>query len=477
MLNNLICNSDDSLIAAIRLINENAMGVCFVVDHKQRLQGVLTDGDIRRSILNGISLQEIVKKVVVDGFIVGFENESTEQLIAKTSEKIKIIPIVNSDNKLIDYFSYNHTSHFPVAIPNLNGNELKYLTDAFLSTWISSQGDYLDLFEEKFSAYCDAQYAIAVSNGTVALHLALMALDVGKGDEVIVPDLTFAATINAVLHANATPVIVDVEEDSRCISPTEIENAITPKTKAIIPVHLYGQPCDMNAIMKIAKRYNLKVIEDCAEAHGAKYDGKKVGSMGDIGCFSFYGNKVITTGEGGMCVTNSVALKNRLTQIKNHGMSEKKCYWHDVVGYNYRLTNLQAAIGLAQLERIDEIHEGRSEYEKEYFELLSKHSFTIQKNLENRDKITWLVSVLVPDTISRDDFMAQLRSEGIDVRPFFYQLSSMPIYQKYSNKSNNKVSKELSSRGISFPTYENSMSIMKIMSTLNSIMKIGDFNK
>jgi perosamine synthetase len=473
MLTNVTCNSDDSLITVMALINENAMGVCFVVDNKLRLQGVLTDGDLRRAILSGISLQDPVKQIVVDGFVVGLEDDSAEQLIEKTSEKIRIIPIVDSGNKLIDYFSYNPTAHFPVAIPSLNGNELKYLTDAFLSTWISSQGDYLDWFEEKFAEYCDSQYGIAVSNGTVALHLALMALDIGEGDEVIVPDLTFAATINAVLHTNATPVIVDIEYDSWCISPVEIENAITPKTKAIIPVHLYGQPCDMGAIMEIAKRHNLKVIEDCAEAHGAKFDGKKVGCIGDIGCFSFYGNKVITTGEGGMCVTNTLDLKNKLTKIKNHGMSTEKSYWHDVIGYNYRLTNLQAAIGLAQLERIDEIHDGRMRCEKDYFNLLSKHGFTVQKTLKNRDKITWLVSALIPETINRDDFIAQIKSHGIDVRPFFCQLSSMPIYQKFSNR-NNRVSREISSLGVSFPTYENYMSITKIINILNSIMNNRD---
>ena len=470
MIKNLVCDQNNTLLEVMHIINENSMGVCFVIDGSNDLKGVITDGDIRRSILSGISLQDPVKKVITDGFIVGFEDESAEQLIEKTSEKIKIIPIVDSDNKLIEYFSYNHTAHFPVAIPNLNGNELKYLTDAFLCTWISSQGDYLDRFESKFSEYCDCKYGIAVSNGTAALHLALVALDIGIGDEVIVPDLTFAATINAVLHANATPVLVDVEENSWCISPTEIEDAITPNTKAIIPVHLYGQPCDMAAIMKIARKYNLKIIEDCAEAHGALFNGQKVGSMGDIGCFSFYGNKVITTGEGGMCVTSSPELNEKLIQLKNHGMSKEKYYWHDVVGYNYRLTNLQASIGLAQLERIEEIHAGRKKYEDKYYNVLLKHDFVIQKTFEDRERITWLVSVLIPKSKDRGDFIDLLKSKGIDIRPFFYQLSSMPIYQQYA-QSENRVSANIASRGVSLPTYESEMSINKILNILNNILK------
>ena len=233
--------------------------------------------------------------------------------------------------------------------------------------------------KNEFAEYSDCAHGAAVSNGTVALHLALVALGIGEGDEVIVPDLTYAATINTVLHANATPVIVDVEESSWCIDPIQIEKAITRRTKAIIPVHLYGQACDMEAIMKIAKKYKLRVIEDCAEAHGAMFNEKKVGSFGDVGCFSFFGNKVITTGEGGMCVTNDTNLNERMRILRDHGMSKTKRYWHEVIGYNYRMTNLQAAIGLAQLERIEKIHNNRREYENNYKDSLPNHTFTFRR--------------------------------------------------------------------------------------------------
>ena len=306
MIKNLVCDCNNTLLEVMHIINENGMGVCFVTDEVDFLKGVVTDGDIRRSILNHKSLNSLIVSILNDNFIYGHIDDPRDELINKINEKVKIFPIVDKDNKLVDYFRYSHQSHFPVAIPNLGGNEFKYLADAFFSTWISSTGCYIDKFEDKFSSYSDCEYGVTVSNGTTALHLSLVVLGIGKGDEVIIPDLTFAATINAVLHANATPVIVDIEQKSWCIDPKEIEKSITSKTKAIIPVHLYGQVCDMDSIMSLAKKYNLKVIEDCAEAHGAMFKGNKVGSFGDIGCFSFYGNKVITTGEGGMCVTNSL---------------------------------------------------------------------------------------------------------------------------------------------------------------------------
>jgi perosamine synthetase len=322
--------------------------------------------------------------------------------------------------------------------------------DAFLSTWISSSGEYIKKFEDQFSTYSDCNYGVAVSNGTVALHLALVTLGIGSGDEVIVPDLTFAATINTVLHANATPVIVDIEKNSWCIDPKEIEKAITPRTKAIVPVHLYGQPCDMDAIMKIAKKHGLFVVEDCAEAHGARYKGKKAGSFGDIGCFSFYGNKVITTGEGGMCVTNNPGLDEKMRVLRDHGMSKTKKYWHEYIGYNYRMTNLQAAIGLAQLERIDEIHKDRERIESSYLkELSALKGLEFQKSdLRHRNKITWLVCALIKK--NRDKYLLKLQQNGIEVRPFFYSLGDMELYSKYV--FSNKVSKEISAMGINFPT-------------------------
>ena len=468
MIKKMISQENDSLISVMKVINENALGIAFIVDEDQRLCGTITDGDIRRALLNDVTLDTKVTNILSCDFVFGNKDESYESLMSKISDKVKIIPLVDDENKVVNFFEYKQDCYFPVAIPNLNGNEFKYLTDAFMSTWISSSGEYIGRFEKNFSEYSDCEYGVAVSNGTVALHLALVTLGIGDGDEVIVPDLTFAATINTVLHANATPVIVDVEEESWCIDPIEIEKSITPNTKAIIPVHIYGQACNMDAIMDIAKKYDLKVIEDCAEAHGAMFNGKKVGSFGDIGCFSFFGNKVITTGEGGMCVTNDPELDEKMRVLRDHGMSKTKRYWHDVIGYNYRMTNLQAAIGLAQLERIEEIHANRRKYENTYKKILDSEKFSFQNNIADRRRITWLVSVLLNESIDRESYIAKLKANGLDARPFFYPLSDMDIYKPYSSAPT-PISHKLSAIGLNLPTYESLKSMHEIESILLDI--------
>jgi perosamine synthetase len=461
MIKMLLCRVNKTLFDLMKIINENAKGVAFIVDKNNVLIGVMTDGDIRRLLLNGLNLGDKFEPYINKNCVFALESESYESLSAKTNDKVKILPIVNSQRQVIDFFELRNDIHIPVTSPDLKGNELKYLTDAFLSTWISSSGEYISRFEDEFSNYCDCDYGVAVTNGTVALHLALEALGVGEGDEVIVPDLTFAATINAVLHANATPVIVDIESDSWCIDPVEIEKAITPKTKAIIPVHIYGQACDMEAIMSLADKYNLFVIEDCAEAHGASYKGKKVGSFGHIGCFSFFGNKIITTGEGGMCVTNKKELDEKMRLLRDHGMSKEKRYWHVEVGYNYRMTNLQAAIGVAQLERIDNILQKRKNIENKYKEYLTDIVFIEFQNdgLEHRGKVNWLVSVLVKDG-NRDKYMELLKATGIDVRPFFYPLSEMELYSKYV--FSNTIAKEISKIGLNLPDITESHILEKV---------------
>jgi perosamine synthetase len=467
-MNKLTCSINDSLIKAIGIINKNNMGIVFVVDELNKLCGTITDGDIRRALLNDVGLEEQVGSIIKD-FVYGKHDESYQSLMKKITNKIKIIPLIDDNYQLIDYFKFEKNPYFPIAIPSLNGNEFKYLTDAFMSTWISSSGEYINRFESEFSKYCETSFGISCSNGTAAIHLALLALGIGEGDEVIIPNLTFAATINTVLHANATPVIVDIESNSWCIDPVEIESAITPKTKAIIAVHIFGQSCNMEGIMVLAEKYNLKVIEDCAEAHGAMYGGKKVGSFGDIGCFSFFGNKIITTGEGGMCVTSDQKLDERMRSLRDHGMSKTKKYWHDVIGYNYRLTNIQAAIGLAQLERIEAIHKKRKKYEDSYKKILSTDKFTFQCDLEKHARVIWMVSVLVDEGIGRDEFIKKLKTKGIDSRPFFYPLGDMDIYKAYCSKET-PVTNKVSRLGVNLPTYESLKSISDIQFILTGVM-------
>jgi perosamine synthetase len=447
-----ICKYNAGMRKVLEAVNATPAGIAFIVDDAEKLCGVFTDGDFRRLLLAGRSLDDQINISDLKPFISAKQGEDLKILVQKTDNKVRIIPLVNDEGKPVDYFQFDHRVKFtPVAQPNLKGNEFNYLCDAFLSTWISSTGAYINRFENDFSQYCGTKHGVAVSNGTVAIHLALLALNIGKGDEVIIPDLTFAATINAVLHAGATPVIVDVEEESWCIDPIEIEKAITAKTKAIIPVHVYGQPCDMDKIMLIAKKHNLKVIEDAAEAHGAEFNGNRVGSFGDISCFSFFANKIITTGEGGMCLTNDDSLNERMRVLRDHGMNKQKKYWHDEVGYNYRMTNLQAAIGCAQLERVDEIITERDLIEMNYKNSLEGlNLLQWQRQYPNRKKVVWLVSVL---SNQKEKVMEKLRENSIDVRPFFYPLSEMPVYKNYVFSSS--VSQKLSKIGLNLPTIEN----------------------
>lgn len=343
----------------------------------------------------------------------------------------------------------------PIAEPSLGEEELKNVIEAVKSGWISSKGKFIEEFEEKLANICGRKYGVATSNGTVALHLALKALGIGKDDEVIVPDLTFVAVANTVTYCNAKPVFVDSHPEYWCIDPEKIEEKITLKTKAIIPVHLYGHPCDMDPIMKIAEEHNLYVIEDTAEAHGAEYKSKKVGSFGDISCFSFYGNKIITTGEGGMCLTNNEELAEKMRILRDHGMDPNKRYWYDVIGFNYRMTNLQAAVGVAQLKKWDRFVEKKREIAKFYSEGLKELEeeglITLHPEMPWAKCVYWMYCILVEDKFgtSRDDLMKKLEVKGIETRPFFYPMHVMPPYK---NNDIFPVAEAIARKGVNLPS-------------------------
>jgi perosamine synthetase len=313
----------------------------------------------------------------------------------------------------------------------------------------------VEKFEEEFKNFCNTKHAISCTNGTVALHLALLAFDIGPGDEVIVPTLTYIATANAVTYCGAKPVFVDSEPDTWNIDPNRIEEKINSNTKGIIVVHLYGHPVDMDLVIKIAKKYNLFVIEDVAEAHGAFYKGKATGSMGDISTFSFFGNKIITTGEGGMVVTNDDKLNEKMRMLKSQGMDTVKRYWHPVVGYNYRMTNIQAAIGLGQLENISWHLKKRREIVDLYYKYLENLSEYIKFQAEKNWAIHsyWMFSILLKDTVkvSRNKFIELLKIDGIETRPVFYPVHTMPPYKETEEKY--PIAEKLSKRGINLPTH------------------------
>lgn len=338
----------------------------------------------------------------------------------------------------------------PLARPYLKGNELSYVRECIETSWISSVGKFVNKFESAFSKFCSSKYGIATCNGTAALHLALKSLRIGKGDEVIMPDLTFIATANAVSYCGAKPVFVDSEALTWNIDPEKIEDKINVRTKAIIVVHLYGHPAQMDMIMKIARKHDLYVIEDCCESHGAFYKKKMVGSIGTLGIFSFYGNKTITTGEGGMIVTNSKSLDSRAKFLRDHAMSKKKFYFHPEIGFNYRMTNLQAAIGLAQFEKADHIIKKRSEISTLYSALLKGLPGIVLPPKERWAKsVCWLYSILVENG-KRDKLIQWLKRDGVETRPFFIPMHKMPPYKSGGSFP---VSEHLSAAGINLPSF------------------------
>lgn len=341
----------------------------------------------------------------------------------------------------------------PVAEPDLSGNELKYATECIKSTWISSIGEFITRFEKQFAQFCGVRHCIATSNGTTALHLILHCLGIGPGDEVIVPALTFVATANAVVYTGATPVFIDSEDKTWNIDVKSIEEKITSRTKAIIVVHLYGHPANMDPIIELAKGHNLIVIEDAAEAHGAEYKGKRVGGLAEFGCFSFYANKIITTGEGGAITTNSDEYAERLRFLRDHSMSSEKRYWHPELGFNYRITNLQAAIGVAQMERIDEFIQKKIDNAELYNSLLSDiKGITIPPSEPWAKNVYWMYSILIEESfgVVRDDVMSLLRKQGIDTRPFFYPLHTLPHYA--GGRERLPVAEEIATKGINLPS-------------------------
>jgi len=339
----------------------------------------------------------------------------------------------------------------PIYQPSLTGNEKKYVNECLDSTWISSKGRFLAEFEEKFAAFTDARYAASVCNGTVALHLALLVLGIGPGDEVIVPSLTYISSVNAITYTGAIPVFVDSLEDTWQMAPNDVRNKITIKTRAIMAVHLYGHPCEMDALVAIARDSRLFLIEDCAEAFGAFYHNKHVGSFGDIATYSFFGNKTITCGEGGMVVTNDRALYDRSVHFKGQGLVNNREYWHDVIGYNYRMTNICAAIGLAQLEQADVLLEKKRLIAGWYMAEMENLPVRVHNEHGEVRHSFWMVSILVEKPEQREALRGVLASAGIETRPFFYPVHTMPMYVQ--NNQQLPIAEDLALRGINLPSW------------------------
>jgi perosamine synthetase len=342
----------------------------------------------------------------------------------------------------------------PVSTAALIGNEMEYVRQCLESTWISSCGEFVEAFEEKFATLCGVEHAVAVNTGTAALHVALLGLGVSPGDEVIVPSLTYVATASAVSYCGATPVLVDSEPGSWNLDPTAVEAAVGPRTVGIVAVHLYGHPAQMDALGALAGRHGLFLLEDAAQAHGSRYRDKPVGSLGDAGAFSFFGGKLVTTGEGGIVVTGDAALAEMARALRNHARDPEHRYHSSRVGFNYRMTNVAAAIGLGQLERFDWHLARRRANAARYRERLHGHPALEMARPEPwAESVEWLTSVVLSNAgeSERDLVMAELDSAGIETRPVFPPLHLQEIFGG-AGAGSMPVAERLGAKGLSLPS-------------------------
>ena len=364
----------------------------------------------------------------------------------------------------------------PIYEPYLKGNEKKYLDDCLKTNWISSQGKYIEKFEKLFSKYHDSLNAVATSNCTTALHLALKAYGIGKGDEVICPALTFISPANMVVLSGAELRLVDIDEKTLNINPAQIEDKITKKTKAIIVVHQFGHSADMKSIMDIAQKNNLIVIEDNAESLGGYFKSKKLGTIGDISTFSFFGNKIITTGEGGAILTTNNKIADKCRELRDHGMSKNKKYFHTDLGYNYRMTNMQAAIGLAQLEKLDFILRKRLDQMNLYYELLNNiKEIKLREFADWCTPVHWLMTVTLNSNFNRNKIIEKMRAFNIECRPMINPVHHALHFKNKFRLDDFPISNYVSENSIHLPsgTGLSNKDIVKVCDSLKKILKSG----
>jgi len=455
-----MCIGTDSTVdTAMRCINANLKGVAFVVDSQNRLVGCVTDGDIRRFLLGVMAdISCPITMVMNENPAVLFAESDADETYAALSSGLtagkKVFPRLDRAGR-IQSFSYREDwGLVPIAEPSLIGNESAYVLQCLESNWISSSGPFVDRFESAFADYTGLSHPVAVSNGTTAITLALQALGLPAGGEVIVPDCTFAATANAVVAAGGVPIFADVDPVTWGLSPETVRGLVGPKTWGLIPVHLYGNPCDAKGLRSFCDEHGLLIVEDCAESIGTTVDGHHVGALADAATFSFFGNKTLTTGEGGMTFFRDSSAAEKARVLRDHGMSKLRKYWHEVVGYNYRMTNLQAAIGLAQTERVNDLV--RRKYE---------NAATYTKGLAGMDGVSpmpispfgtcsyWLVPILIENQgmNPRADIMSSLAAQGVQTRITFPPLHRMPAFSIFSGTSDFPNSNTIADQGLCLP--------------------------
>jgi perosamine synthetase len=344
----------------------------------------------------------------------------------------------------------------PVSQPMLGDNVLPLIHECIESGWVSSEGSFIKEFERKWAEYCGAEHGVSVANGTCALQVAVAALGLEQGSEIILPSFTIISCVIAIIEAGCTPVLVDAESDTWNMNLDELEAKITPRTRAVMPVHMFGHPVDMKRLMSIAQKHNLRVIEDAAEAHGAEVDGRRVGGIGDMGCFSFYANKIITTGEGGMVITNSGALAERLRSLRNLCFRSDRRFLHSEIGHNYRFTNIQAALGVAQLDRIETHIQQKRWVAENYHNRLADLPIELPVERSWAKNVYWMYGIVLHDDVplGATEFALELRKRSVDTRPLFVGMHEQPILQQkgYFGGEAFPVTERLARRGLYLPS-------------------------
>jgi perosamine synthetase len=423
-----------SVAIAMKAIDEYGLGICFIVDNDQRLVAVATDGDIRRYLLSEEGDKSASVMNCANPNFTSAPDTATPAELNSLTKNFRCVPIIDDGGRLVRAYSDSLISVVPIYRPLLGELEMEYVMRCVQSGWISSRSPFVEDFESLFSDYIGSETAIATSSGTSALELALKGIGLGPGDEVLVPNITFAATANAVLNVGATPVLVDVDATTGMLDFQGVDHYVSKSASAMIFVHLYGNTIDMGELTNWCNTHDLLLIEDCAEALGTFWGGRHVGLFGDASAFSFFGNKTITTGEGGMAIFCRKDDHVKAKSIYSHGFSALDRSNHDYVGSNYRMTGLQASLGLAQLERLDYILAEKQRIVEVYKDLLQGSGFHFPSEPEGGVNSHWLLSLGMPDatSVSVGSLVKELQKNGIEARREFRPLSSMKPFIEYS---------------------------------------------
>ncbi len=462
-IESLTLKKENTIKDAMETISKTGLRIVFVAQEDKKLLGLVTDGNIRRALLAGKGFDTKLEEIMVRNPVTAREGTPADELLSKMIEKsIQEIPIVNDQGVLLNIALLSELKTIPLSSPDITNKEVEVITQVLSSPTLSI-GPKVEEFEKKIAAFVGVKYAVAVNSGTSGLHLCIRALDIKDGDEVITSPFSFIASANCMLFERAKPVFSDINEKTLCLDPDKIEEKITPRTKAILPVHIFGHSCDMDKIMAIAKKHNLAVIEDACEALGTEYKGQKVGSFGNCGVFAFYPNKQITTAEGGMVVTNDEKIAKLCRSMRNQGRDEGNAWLsHSRLGYNYRMSELSAALGSVQMDRIGEILKKRDEVAETYNKKLAAIGGVSIPYVDKDVKMSWFVYIIQLDKnkFSRDDrdrVILELRRRGVSCRDYFPPIHLEPFYvEMFGYKAGDyPVTEKVAGLTIALPFYNN----------------------